>query len=735
MPVSFLVPAFLAGLALIAVPVILHLVQRPKDRVVEFPSLMFLDAVPYRSATRRRLRHPLLLLLRCLAFAAIVAAFARPALDRPAAAIAELVGGREVLILVDRSYSMGYGDRAAQAVAAARDVVNGLGDGDRATLVFFDDGAAAANRATAERRPLMAALDTFGVGAGRTRYAPALELAASVLASSNRPRGEVVLISDFQRAGWSGEANVRLPAGTAFTPVAVAEDTAANTFVASVSFSRDHFSGRERVSVAARVVRRGHTPVEGVPVTLELDGRPVQTQRIDVAANGAATAAFAPVTLAAPNTRGTVRLRADALPRDDAFHFALSPDAGVSVLILERSGSGPGPSLYLTQALAIGEAPAFRVETAKVERMTAADLAGRDVVILNAAPFPTGTAGQRLQAWVEQGGGLILVLGGVGGGTDVPEAILPGGAGRVVERERGQSAALGSLDYDHPVFTPFRQPGSGDFTPARFLRYRRVSGSEPDGVLARFDDGAVALMERAAGRGRVLTWTSTLDGSWNDLALQPVFLPFVHQLVKRAADYGLPPGWLTVGELLDLRGELGRAEAGAAGAGGGGSGSTGGAQTADTAEAEAGSAASAAVLLAPSGARIALERGEGLIRVQEPGFYELRNPAAPRARSRTFAVNLDIAESDLTPLEPAEITAAVVPPAGDNGTAPGVATAGATSAGAADPLDAEAPERRQVLWWFLLAGAAALLVGETALSNRLTGRGGARMRRKADGHG
>ena len=61
---SFLTPLFLAGLAAIAVPVIIHLIQKERKNVVAFPSLMFLRRIPYESVNRRKIRNwPLLLLL------------------------------------------------------------------------------------------------------------------------------------------------------------------------------------------------------------------------------------------------------------------------------------------------------------------------------------------------------------------------------------------------------------------------------------------------------------------------------------------------------------------------------------------------------------------------------------------------------------------------------------------------------------------------------------------------
>src|SRR5918911_3420223 len=83
---SFLTPAFLAGLAALAVPIIVHLIHRERRETIAFPSLMFLRKIPYRSVRRQKLRHLLLLALRCLAIAIIVAAFARPFLQRQLAA-------------------------------------------------------------------------------------------------------------------------------------------------------------------------------------------------------------------------------------------------------------------------------------------------------------------------------------------------------------------------------------------------------------------------------------------------------------------------------------------------------------------------------------------------------------------------------------------------------------------------------------------------------------------------
>ena len=74
---GFLVPAFLAGLAAIVVPVLLHLRHRDKDTPHRFPSLMFIERLPIRTAQRRRITDWPLLLLRVLAAALVPPARAR----------------------------------------------------------------------------------------------------------------------------------------------------------------------------------------------------------------------------------------------------------------------------------------------------------------------------------------------------------------------------------------------------------------------------------------------------------------------------------------------------------------------------------------------------------------------------------------------------------------------------------------------------------------------------------
>ncbi len=684
---SFLTPLFLLGLAGLAVPVIIHLIQRERKNVVYFPSLMFLQRIPYQSVRRRRVRNWPLLLLRLAALALIVAAFARPFLRREALAAAAAGGAREVVVLVDRSYSMSYGDRWARATAAARSAIGSVGQADRASIVFFASGADVALRSAADRGRLEAAVLSGKPTAGATRYGPALKLAGSIASESSLPSREVILISDFQRSGWQGAEGVRLPDGVLLTAVPVGDAETANVSVTPVSMQRAPFSGQDRVTVTGGVVNHGAAPVSNLDIVLELDGRAVQTERLRVEPHGSASVSFTPFSPSPQGTRGRVRIAADALLMDNAFHFVVSPKQPVKVLIAERPGSVRDSSLYLSRALSLGDDPAFDVSVKSIDALTLDDLQRATVVIVNDAPV-SQLAAERLGGFVAGGGGLLVAAGEraawpASNASAAVADVLPGVPGPAVDRTAGTPGRLGALEYGHSIFEPFRAARTGDFSAARFYSYRSVAAGTGSQVVARFDDGAPALLERRVGNGRVLLWTSSLDLQWNDLPLKSVFLPFVHRMAATLAAYRDKPTWHTVGDVLDPP---------------------------RPAPAAGGRAAPQRVVLTPSGARVAVD-GEGpdVLELAEQGFYEVRVQGREAPAPIAVASNVDLSESDLSPMDPADVVG------GATGRAGGAVPPGAN----ATVTDLE-QERTQRLWWYLLFAGIVILALETFLGNRLS---------------
>ncbi len=700
MGISFLAPLFLAGLAGLTIPILIHLSQKTKKEAIQFPSLMFLSKVPYRTVRRQWIRHWLLFLLRSAAVVLLVIAFSRPLLNNAAVGGLGLENAREVVVLVDRSLSMGYGGRWDRALDAARAAVAGLGPEDHGSLVFFADQAEKVSDPGGDPTVLRAAIDRANVSARGTRYGPPLQLAEQITTESRLPNREVVLITDFQRSGWSGDEDVTLPEGTVLTRVDVAEPDPSNIAVTDLSLDRNYRSGRERVAVLARVTNQGDRPATDITVTLEIDGEPTGTQTVSLDPDASETVRLPEFTLPQREVRGVVRAAPDDLSADNVFRFVLSPGQNISILILEHPNAAADESIYLTRALSIASEPPHVVDVKRVTQFVPADLDERSVVILNDAPFPRGSSGARLREFVEGGGGLLVVTGPrMGPGSWPAEAadMLPGPIGTPVDRLADRGGTLSITDYDHPVFAVFNAPRSGDFSQARYFRYRSLSDEGRAEVIARFDDGSIAMAEVAVGAGSVLTWSSGLSNSWNDLPVQPVFLPTMHRVVQHLADYSPQRPWLVAGQVLDLSRHLagGRSPTQTSG---------GGIRREDSEPIEL-------IVESPSGEREARSVGSSAsyVALEEQGFYEIRNLAGSDEAAGSIAVNADPAESDLTPLDAEELASALTyQPRGQGGM------------NLAATLTSVEKERRQGLWWYLLVAVLLILVAETAIANRVS---------------
>ncbi len=303
--------------------------------------------------------------------------------------------------------------------------------------------------------------------------------------------------------------------------------------------------------------------------------------------------------------------------------------------------------------------------------LTPDDLSTAGVIVLNDVPVSETLAAQ-LGTFVQAGGGLFAAFGERATWPASAAAAIAALPETTVDRSRGTPGRIGSGEYGPAVFESFRAPRSGDFSTARFYTYRKAVAQAGAQVLARYDDGAPALLERKVGNGRSLVWTSTLDVGWNDLALKPVFLPFIHRVGATLAAYQQRPAFMTVGEV---------------------------ASSADR------RAAAPPVVLTPAGERLPQDQQPGVIELKEQGFYEIR--AGERdPEPRVLAVNVDLTESDMTSMDPKEVVAGVTGSAG-----------GAAPPGSNATITNEERERSQRVWWYLLFAGLLLMTGETLLAN------------------
>jgi hypothetical protein len=238
---------------------------------------------------------------------------------------------------------------------------------------------------------------------------------------------------------------------------------------------------------------------------------------------------------------------------------------------------------------------------------------------------------------------------------------------------------LGQIAFDHPLFAPMAAPQFNDFTQILFREYRRLTGlsGEDLNIVAKFENGDPAVIERRVGQGQVVVFASGWNPADSYLARSWKFVLIVNALVDGRRARLSDRTFFVVNEPVPIRER----------------------------ETRAGELAvlkpDQTKVLLPAAAKTFGETGQ-------PGVYAIQSGE----QSESIAVNLDPNESKTSPLAPEALRQYGARRVNSN--------AVEENAEQKRQLRDAQLESRQKLWQWLVVAAFGMAVAETWLAGRIT---------------
>jgi hypothetical protein len=540
---SFLNPLFLIALAGGAVPVLIHLLTRDRIQHVAFSTVRFFAKGAKLVVRRSKFRELLLLLLRVAIAMLLAFIFARPFFKSKNDAGPQTAATARVIVM-DVSGSMRRAGLPEALKKEAADAAGTLNDGaDAAALITFADAPDVLEPLGKNLAAVKAAAGQVTPGYGGTNISEALRKANELLAGVNAKQKEIVLISDLQRQGWSYfKGDWKLASDVKLTVRAVKPTDAGPGFGIVEATAPDSLVlDRQPSSIAVRIANYSGQALNGLDVTLNLSGTQADAQTVNIRPNGAAAVRFRHVFDTPGDNPGSIVVGKEGA---QTFYFNSRILPRIPVLLVNGHPSmdpQQDAAIFIGKALAPTDTSPFAVTTAPADKITPQDVAAATVVVLadvGRAPAPVIDA---LQALLARGGGVFLLPG-----DDVNADAFNAQFGPVAPCKLrqillahpadGQAAeTLTHIDFDHPIFEVFALPHHGDLTLTNFAKYWETTDTQLSRVLARFGDGRPAIMEREIGKGISIAMVSAVNPQWNDLSLQSVFLPLMHQTLRYLA--------------------------------------------------------------------------------------------------------------------------------------------------------------------------------------------------------
>lgn len=557
---TFLNPGLLYALGAAAVPLLLHLIRQRRRRVIRWAAWRFLAQSQQRLRRRLRIEQILLAALRALIVCAIALAFARPVIRSPNAMAGASREPIHAVIALDDSMSMrwmadGTTDFQRAQAAADRIITRLLRPGDTVSAALISDHPRALIRQPShDLQAARARIRSVRAGYNATDYEAAAELCRTLAAPSPAGRKEVFLLTDTQASGlrqtrktdrsgvWQALAKT-----ARIVWIDIGDATRPNVSIAPPTFSRDLITGAAPVRLISRIGNYTGAAQPATRVRLEVDGAPVGAADIAAPVERPAEAAFTHLFDRQGTRTGAVVLdRPDGLMADNTAWFAVRVQATIRALVIgsTESAGGAGAALYVATALApvsVAEGGGGIIVRVLPEIGSQPLAPGQpDALVLAAVPRYSDRDINSLTSYVRAGGGVMVMPATSGNGlAQVIRALrIPGLECTGVSTAPLRNAfSLDPASFDHPALRAMGAGGAG-LSDARFTIRARMAVRDTAGaprVIARFSDGAPAILEAVCGRGRLIVFAFTAAPPGSDLPLKPAFVPLIHQCIAYLA--------------------------------------------------------------------------------------------------------------------------------------------------------------------------------------------------------
>jgi hypothetical protein len=539
---TFLNITFLFALALGALPLLIHLLNRQRYQRIRFPTLRFLQELQKQRMRRLKLRQIILLILRTLAILCAVLALSRPVLRGSNLPGLPAKSSTASVVLLDVSGSSAAvtpeGTVFHQIITSALRLANMMNEGDKSFPVALSvppklvipDGTE--NRAYLEEN--LKGLSPLPLSSD---LSASLDVARPPLESSPQANHELYIISDFDKNCWNGKTSLtdKIPPNTKIFLVPVGPNRIPNHAVVKTQILSRLLEPNRPIEVDVTVTNFSDDRADNLFLSLYFENRRVAQSSISLAPSETKSLQFSILPDGAGFMSGYAVLEDDdALLLDNRNFFTLNIPERIRVVLV---GSDPSVMQFLKIALSPqgDNRGTVEVRDIPISKWETADLKDTDVLILADIPNLSSGATQKVRNFVARGGGVLLLPGpridiaNYNSGV-LKELGLPS-LGAKVGSESPTSTALlwDKVDWTHPLFSGMFRDDTKPEPPRVYQTYQTFGGQNTVAVVT-LSNSSPTLSEVVLDRGRAFLCTTYPDPMWSDLWRHGLFAPLMHRI-------------------------------------------------------------------------------------------------------------------------------------------------------------------------------------------------------------
>ncbi len=578
----FIHPAFvLPGLALVSLPVIIHLINRMRYRRVRFAAMEFLLQSQQKNRRKLLLEQLLLLLLRMVAVMLLVALISRPFFDPSQLLILQGEKTHHV-VLIDDSGSMDDHWAETSGFKSALDAVRKIaqqgarqaGTQNLSLLLLSQPDQPLLTQASLDPtvlNELESKLENLKCSHRALDLVNGLQIAGQQLKNPAAAK-HLHVIGDFRSRDWGPDSALATAlrdldkAGIDVNLVRSVPTRHANLGVLELTSTVNVAAANVPLRLRTRVKNFGDQVAQNVRLAVLQDGQKLPLSVIidQLEADAEVTREFDIVFNTPGKHEVHVLLPADSLEADNVRYLTVDIAPSNPVLII-AGNLADGEALYLQDALAptaglTGFAPVID----NVEFLRRQPLQSFGTIYMLDVPEVPADALRALEDYVAAGGGLVWFVGPQVRPAFYSEklykagqGLFPAPLGTVNELTVDVTNPAPDLSFDnHPVFRAFQGQDNPFVENVRISNYfSTATGWLPPSnvrIIARFRNKAPAFFEHIFGKGKVVTCLTTSGVRWSAWPRNPSYVLLQLELEQYVARNAGSGSQRLVGEPIEI---------------------------------------------------------------------------------------------------------------------------------------------------------------------------------------
>lgn len=519
---NFLFPTFLAALAALSIPIIIHLFHFRRFKKVYFTNIQFLKEIKEERASRSKLRHLLVLLMRMLAIAALVLAFTQPYIPKNEEEIIK-TGPKAVSVFIDNSFSMNsLSDDVSlfeKAKYSAREIVEVYNPNDKFQLITNDFQGK--HQRLVNKEEFLSYLEEVAITPQVQRLQDVINRQKQALSYANTDQKSLFVISDFQKnmASFQNDTSLKVY----LVPLQAVEQQ--NVFIDSVWFESPNRLLNQSNRLLVRIHNTGQSPVENSRLELRINQKGKALTNFSVKAKSTLVDTINFTITETGWHKAEMVLTDYPITFDDKYYFSFEVAEKINILAVNETK----PSVYLNALL--NGLDNFVLNNQSINKVDYAKLPKHQLIILNNLRKISSGLMAELQQYV-LGGGSLLVFPNPQMDIASYNALLKAMKMNTYIKTYTGQREVDFVNTKQEIFKDvFEKIASNIDLPDANTSFEMTNyANTGEESLMKFRGGASFLSKYRYGDGKAYLATVPLDTKYSNLASHAIFVPMVYKI-------------------------------------------------------------------------------------------------------------------------------------------------------------------------------------------------------------